>query len=97
MKNTITDDILEHYFSITKKAFEKVKIAVPEESHLFPIAKDFLEMAENYIKDAEYFRAKGDFVLAYGAIYYAHAWLDAGARLGLFDVSGDHKLFTLAK
>jgi len=26
---------------------------------------------------------------------YAHGWLDAGARLGIFDVKGDSRLFTV--
>jgi len=97
MMREIDDDILDHYFSITKKALESVKIAAPKSSHLHPIAEDFLGMAKAYFTDAQYFREKGDYVRALGAVYYAHAWLDAGARLGLFDVGGDHELFTLAK
>ncbi len=93
----ITDEILDHYFEITNEARKKVKIAIPKNSHLYPIAKDFLKMADSYINDSAYFREKGDYVRAYGAIYYAHAWLDAGARLGLFDVGEDRKLFTLAR
>ena len=40
---------------------------------------------------------KGNYVLAFGALNYAHGWLDAGARLGLFDVDEDDQLFTLAE
>ncbi len=97
MKNKIDDKILAHYFQITEKARKKVKIAVPENSHLYSISEDFLKMADSYISDAKYFREKGDYIRALGAIYYAHAWLDAGARIGLFDVGNDHDLFTLAK
>jgi len=93
----ISEEMLEHYFELTRKAMEKVKIAVPESSHLYPIARDFLNMAKAYSEDAKYFKEKGDYPRALGAIYYAHAWLDAGARLGLFDVGDDHQLFTLAK
>ncbi|AGB05063.1 hypothetical protein AciM339_1198 [Aciduliprofundum sp. MAR08-339] len=93
----IDDKTLHHYFEITRKAYEKVRISVPENSHLYPIARDFLGMARAYIEDAEYFRKKGDYVRALGAIYYAHGWLDAGARLGIFDVEDDHTLFTLAR
>ena len=92
----VSDEILDHYFNITDRAMEKVRIAVAENSHLRKIAEDFLSMARNYRSDADYFRKKGDYVRALGAVYYAHAWLDAGARLGLFDVGGDHELFTLA-
>jgi len=93
----ITDEILDHYFSLTQKAYEKIKIAPPQNSHLYPIARDFLNMAQAYIEDAKYFRENGDYIRALGAIYYAHGWLDAGARLGLFDVGDDHSLFTLAR
>ena len=46
-------------------------------------------MARSYSEDARHFREKQDFVRAYGAINYAHAWLDAGARMGLFDTGND--------
>jgi hypothetical protein len=54
-------------------------------------------MAQAYFKDAKHFREAGDFVNAFACVNYAHGWLDAGARLGLFDVGGDDKLFTLSK
>ena len=46
-------------------------------------------------EDAKYFRDKNDYVNALAALSYAHAWLDAGARIGLFDVKGDNELFTV--
>ena len=93
MNNTITPEILRKYFSITKEAIETVKKAgfdeIREEE-----AKDFLNMAENYFSDAEHFQKNGELVLAYGALNYAHGWLDAGARIALFKVS-DSRLFTV--
>ncbi|MFH0714244.1 MAG: DUF357 domain-containing protein [Candidatus Diapherotrites archaeon] len=83
------------YKVLTKKALKKAKICVPKGSALYKIALDFREMAENYVKDAEHFEQKGEIVLALASLSYAHAWLDAGARLGLFDVKQDSKLFTL--
>ncbi len=97
MENVITDEILDKYFKITERARKKIKIAPPQSSHLYSIAEDFLNMADSYIQDSKYFREKGDYIRAFGAVYYAHAWLDAGARLGLFDVGDDHELFTLAR
>jgi uncharacterized protein len=61
------------------------------------IADDFLDMARRYFADAEHFEKKGDFLLALPAYSYAHAWLDAGVRAGLFDAQGDDRLFTLPK
>ena len=93
----ITPEVLDRYFDLTSRALEKAKIVAPIDSHLREVAEDFYNMAKSYFEDARYFREKGDFVRALGAVYYAHAWLDAGARLGLFDVEGDHELFTLAR
>ena len=36
-----------------------------------------------------------DYVTAFAALNYAHGWLDAGARIGVFDVNHDSKLFTV--
>ena len=52
-------------------------------------------MANCYYSDAKHFRECGDIVTAFAAVNYAHAWLDCGARIGLFDVDGDDVLFTL--
>ena len=48
------------------------------------VANDFKDMAQRYFDDAKHFREKGDYVLAFGALNFAHGFLDAGARLGLF-------------
>ncbi|MCD6127587.1 MAG: DUF357 domain-containing protein [Methanomicrobia archaeon] len=88
----ITDEKLEKYIEIAEKALKKVKIIVPESSHLEMVAKDFLDMAERYYKDALYYREKGDYVTAFAALNYLHGYLDAGARLGIFEVN-DSDLF----
>lgn len=94
MNNEITKEKLEKYFTVTGKAIEMVQ------SHEMDIdritdAKDFLDMAMRYFKDAKHFYSeKNDYVLAFGALNYAHGWLDAGARIGLFKVK-DSTLFTV--
>ncbi|MEM4755704.1 MAG: DUF357 domain-containing protein [Candidatus Woesearchaeota archaeon] len=95
MDATITAKDFTHALAVTKKALEKAKIAAPQKTHLARAAADFYEMAEHYLKDAEYFYSKQQYKLAFGALYYAHGWLDAGARLGLFDVDHDNTLFTV--
>ena len=50
-------------------------------------------MVERYLQDAQHFKEKGKIVDAFAALNYAHGWLDAGARLGLWDVH-DSRLFT---
>ncbi len=52
-------------------------------------------MADDYTFDANHFLNSGDLVRAFGAINYAHAWIDAGVKLGLLDGHGDDVLFTL--
>ena len=95
VKNTITREKIERYLDITSRALDVVKIIAPEPSYLRKIAEDFLNMARSYHRDANHFREKGDFINAFAAVNYAHGWLDAGARLGVFDVGGDDQLFTL--
>jgi len=74
---------------------KKVTITAPPKSHLIKVAEDFLDMASRYYHDSIYFFENGDYVNALSAVNYAHGWLDAGARFGLFDVDGDNRLFTL--
>jgi len=81
----------------TKRALDKLKIIAPARSHLRKMAEDCLSMARAYYNDARHFYEKGDYVNAFACVNYAHGWLDAGARLGIFDVGGDDKLFTLAE
>ncbi len=95
MPSTITSEKLEKYFSITNKALKKVKIVKKKTIKCKDNAEDFLDMAQRYYSDAKYFKKKGDIVTAFAALNYAHGWLDAGARLGLFDVGGDNQLFTV--
>ena len=75
----------------------KLKIAAPEPSHHHKLAHDFLSMARAYFDDANHFFSEGDYVNAFACLNYAPGWLDAGARLGLFDVGKDHVLFTLSE
>jgi len=89
----ITDEKLAKYFKITKEALEKAKES-GNRTTLEEERKDFLDMIERYISDANHFNEKGDKVNAFAALNYAHGWLDAGARLGIFDVH-DSRLFTV--
>ena len=90
------DAMVAKDLDLTTRALAKATIAVPERSHFRKAAEDFMTMAQAYSDDAKYFRDKGELEKSLAVIYYAHAWLDAGARLGLFDVGLDDKLFCLA-
>ena len=93
MNSTVTPEKLEHYFSVTKEALGQAKLHLNAAQQAS--AADFLDMATRYYDDALYFyRQKNDLVLAFAALNYAHGWLDAGARIGLFKVK-DSRLFTV--
>ena len=89
----ITDEKLQKYFSVSKEALKKAEES-GNRTKLEAERADFLDMIKRYIKDAAHFAEKGDKVLAFAALNYAHGWLDAGARLGIFDVH-DSRLFTV--
>jgi len=90
----ITDEKLEKYFNITGQALKKAKANITKEDPKKDSALEFLDMAQRYFNDAKFFKEKGDYVNAFGALSYAHGWLDAGARIKLFDVK-DSRLFTV--
>ena len=92
MNDKITEEKLAKYFSITGQALKMCKDNLDKKR--LKIAKDFFDMASRYYSDAGHFIKKKDYVLAFAALNYAHGWLDAGARIGLFDVH-DSKLFTV--
>lgn len=95
MTTEITPEKLSKYFDVTGRALKKVKIAKEKKLNWQASAEDFLDMAQRYYADAKHFAEKGDVVTAFAALNYAHGWLDAGARLGLFDVGNDNTLFTV--
>lgn len=88
----ITEQKLKKYFKLTSTAFGMVKKKIIKGKE--KEAKEIIEMVGNYLSDARHFEGKGDFVNAFGALNYAHGWLDCGVRLEVFDVD-DRKLFTV--
>lgn len=93
---TVTDPPLYvKYLRLTREALERVRPAAPSRSFLAGAADDYLGMARSYLADAEHFAEKGDPERALAAASYAHAWLDAGVRLGILDGGNDDARFTL--
>lgn len=92
--NEITDVKLKRYFWIAEEALKKARNS--KESlkldYLKKARVDFLDTVERYISDAKHFFDNNDKVNAFAALNYAHGWLDAGVKLGIFDVK-DNKLF----
>ncbi len=87
----VTPERLERYFNITKEALAAAKEAPVKDEKAY---SEIIDMVERYVSDAEHFSKKGDVVLAFAALNYAHGWLDCGARLGVFEVHDD-RLFTV--
>ncbi len=82
----VTKEKLDKYFQVTRDALEEAKNS-PENVEINDATrKDFIDTVERYLSDANHFKEKGDLVNAFAALNYAHGWLDAGAKLGIFDV-----------
>jgi len=85
---------VDKYEKLTAKGLKEIKLKKGLNEKDLLIAKDFLEMANNYYNDAKYFKKQGNLLTSLAAFSYAHAWLDAGVRAHLFDATDD-QLFTL--
>ena len=92
MQDKITKEKIEKYSKITNKALKIAKNSIIKGKEKY--AKEIIDMVENYVSDAEYFKKKQDFVNSFAALNYAHGWLDSGVRLKIFNVK-DNKLFTI--
>ncbi|MDI6888799.1 MAG: DUF357 domain-containing protein [Methanocellales archaeon] len=80
----ILEEKVKHYRGLLERAIKDVKIAASQP--LRDVAEDYLMMARSYYRDGVHFQEKGDLVNALACLSYGHAWLDAGVRLGVFDV-----------
>ncbi|MDS0478475.1 DUF357 domain-containing protein [Natrinema sp. 1APR25-10V2] len=85
----------DRYGELLAEALEEATIAPPEGTPMAEAAADCYEMGASYLEDGNHFRAQGDLVNALASFSYGHAWLDAGARVGLFDVPTEGHLFTV--
>ena len=92
LKDKITLEKIEKYYEITKRAFDIVKKSITKDRE--KEASEITQMVEAYLSDSLHFKEKKDYINSFGCIYYAHGWLDCGARLKIFTVT-DNKLFTV--
>jgi len=91
----VSRERVEKYLDITRRAREKATPLVKEGTAQAQHLAIMMRMADDYASDAAHFLSIGDHVRAFGAINYAHAWIDAGVKIGLLDGHGDDVLFTL--
>ena len=95
IENIISKEKLQHYLDLTKQARAKATAFPSNGTKETEMLAALLRMADDYTSDANYFMENGDYIRAFGAINYAHAWIDAGIKLKLLDGHGDDNLFTL--
>jgi hypothetical protein len=92
--NIVSKEKVQKYLDLTAEARIKatsITKNIEDENRL----QAMLKMCDDYQQDALYFMNNDDLVRAFGAINYAHAWIDAAVRIGLLDGHGDDRLFTL--
>ena len=85
----------DRYEELLAEALEAAEIAAPEGTPLYEAAEEYEEMARSYLEDGRHFREDDDPVNALASFSYGHGWLDAGARIGVFDVPTEGHLFTV--
>ncbi len=85
----------DRYESLLASAIEAAEPTPDLGTPLGTVAAEFEEMAVSYLEDGRHFRQEDDPVNALAAFSYGHAWLDAGARLGVFSVPEGSELFTV--
>ena len=89
------EEKVERYEGLLAEALSAAEPTPDPDTPLGAAATDFYDMAASYLEDGRHFRAEDDPVNALAAFSYGHAWLDAGARLGIFDVPSEGHLFTI--
>ena len=97
MGSQVTQELVEKYLDLNSRAKGKATPIHSDDTHEATQLSDMMGMCDDYASDARHFMETGDLVRAFGAINYAHAWLDAAVRIGLLDGHGDDQLFTLPK
>lgn len=85
----------DRYGELLAEALEEATVAPPADTPMGEAAVECREMARSYLEDGRHFREEDDLVNALASFSYGHAWLDAGARIGLFDVPTEGHLFTV--
>jgi uncharacterized protein len=96
-KNIITAEKLNKYFKLTSTALKMAKIKKTLSKKDRKTCEQFIDFCQRYLFDAKHFKEKGEWVTAFAALNYAHAWLDAAAIAGWLDIKHKdrNKYFTI--
>ena len=84
----------ERYEALLAAALDAAEVAPQEDTPLYGAALECREMAQSYLDDGRHFLEQGDRVNALASFSYGHGWMDAGARIGVFEVPVESDLFT---
>jgi len=79
---------LEKYIKLTEQAIKKVNKQKIKNKDAIKL----VHLANCYYQDALYFKEKKDYLNAFAAINYAHAFLDSAVLIGLINIK-DSRLF----
>mgnify|MGYP000324327123 FL=1 len=85
----------DRYEEMFADALAAAEIAVPPLTPLGTAAAEIREMALSYLEDGRHFRENDDPVNALASFSYGYGWLDAGVRMGLFEIPDETHLFTM--
>ena len=81
----------ERYGRMLSDAVDSVEVVEDTDE-----ADEFHELARSYLEDGMHFLDEDDEVNALAAFSYGHAWLDAGVRVGFFEMEeGKEELFAV--
>ncbi len=69
-----------------ERLLERALDTVEDADRSDPDTVEVLEMAESYLEDGRHFLEEDDVANALASFSYGHGWLDAGARMGLYEV-----------
>ncbi|MFB6146948.1 MAG: DUF357 domain-containing protein [Halobacteriaceae archaeon] len=87
------DAKVDQYEQLLADALASADPAAQAGTPLAAAADTCLQMASAYLDDGRHFQEQDDPVEALAAFSYGHAWLDAGARIGVLDAPSDGDLF----
>jgi hypothetical protein len=90
--NIITPEKIKKYRELTSEALALAKKSISKGKE--KESKEIITMVTCYLSDSIHFENNNNLVDSYGALNYAHGWLDSGARLKIFNVT-DNRLFTV--
>ncbi|MDD1679190.1 MAG: DUF357 domain-containing protein, partial [Methanomicrobiales archaeon] len=86
---------VHRYHRLLAEGISAVEPAPDTASYLWRGAGEILKQAESALRQGEQQNSAGKLPEALRWFGYGHGWLDVGARMGLFRITGRRELFTL--